>query len=75
VPPGSGPGNLTGIVELETDQVEVLPDYPLNAVRVEIVNPNGDGVRCWFELGAALDFPLRIAVACARLRGIRGTTP
>jgi hypothetical protein len=72
---GGSPGNLTGIVELEIDQVDVRPDYALNAIAIEIVNPAGDGVRCRFDLGEALDFALRIAVACARLRGITGTTP
>jgi hypothetical protein len=75
LPPGTPPGNLSGIVELEIDTVDVAPHYPLNAVRIEIINPAGDGIRCWFDLGAALDFALRVAVACARLRGIAGTTP
>ena len=72
---GGSPGNISGIVELEIDQVDVRPDFPLNAVAIEIINPAGAGVRCWFDLGAVLDFALRVAVACARLRGITGTTP
>jgi hypothetical protein len=70
VPPGGPPGHLSGIVDLEIDQIEVVPDYPLAAVRVEIVNPAGDGVRFWLDLGLALDFALRVAGACAKLRGI-----
>jgi hypothetical protein len=65
---GSPPGNLSGIVDLEIDQFDVRPDYPLAAV--EIVNPTGDGVRMWFDLGLALDFALRVAGACAKLRGL-----
>jgi hypothetical protein len=67
---GSPPGNLSGIVDLEIDQLDVRPDYPLAAVAVEIVNPTGDGVRFWLDLGVALDFALRMAGACAKLRGI-----
>ena len=67
---GSPPGNLSGIVDLEIDQLDVRPDYPLAAVAVEIVNPTGDGVRFWLDLGVALDFALRVAGACAKLRGI-----
>jgi hypothetical protein len=67
---GSPPGNLRGIVGLELEQLDVRPDYPLNAVAVEIVHPTGDGVRCWLDLGLALDFALRVAGACAKLRGI-----
>jgi hypothetical protein len=67
---GSPPGNLSGVVDLEIDQLDVRPDYPLAAVAVEIVDPTGDGVRFWLDLGLALDFALRVAGACAKLRGI-----
>jgi hypothetical protein len=74
-PSGSPLGTISGIVELEVDQVTIRPDYPLNAVEVEILNPAGDGVRLLLDLGAALDVGLRIGIACARLRGIVRTTP
>ena len=45
VPTDGSPGNLTGIVDLEIDQLDVHPDYGLNAVAIEIVSPKGDGVR------------------------------
>ena len=32
---GGSPGNITGIVELEIDQVDVRPDYALHAVAIE----------------------------------------
>jgi hypothetical protein len=73
IPPsgaGTPPGNLSGIVDLEIDVLDVRPDYALNAVAVEIISPSGDGVRMWFDLGLALDFALRVAGACAKLRGI-----
>jgi hypothetical protein len=66
--PGGSPGNLTGIVELEIDQLDVRPDYGLNAIAIEIVSPTGDGVRLWLDLGAALDLVLRIVASCMRLR-------
>jgi hypothetical protein len=72
-PPGSPLGTISGIVELEVDQVTIRPDYPLNAVAVEIVSPAGHGVRLLFDLGAALDLALRIGIACAKLRGIAKT--
>jgi hypothetical protein len=53
---------------MEVDQVDIRPDYPLNAVAIEMINPDGNGVRCLFDLGAALDLALRITIACARLR-------
>jgi hypothetical protein len=68
VPPGGSPDNLTGIVDLEIDQLEVRHDYGLNAVAIEIVSPRGDGVRLWLDLGAALDLVLRIVASCMRLR-------
>jgi hypothetical protein len=74
-PSGSPLGTISGIVELEVNQVTIRPDYSLNAVAVEIVNPAGDGVRLLLDLGAALDLALRIGIACARLRGIAGATP
>jgi hypothetical protein len=74
-PSGIPLGTLSGIVELEVNQVTIRPDYPLNAVTVEILNPAGHGVRLLFDLGAALDVALRIGIACARLRGIVRTTP
>jgi hypothetical protein len=43
VPTDGSPGNLTGIVDLEIDQLDVHPDYGLNAVAIEIVSPKGDG--------------------------------
>jgi len=64
------PKCFSGIVDPEIDQLDVRPDYALNAVAVGIVNPTGDGVRMWFDLGLALDFALRVAGACAKLRGI-----
>jgi hypothetical protein len=39
------PGNVSGIVELEIDVLDIAPDPALNAVRVEILNPTGDSVR------------------------------
>jgi hypothetical protein len=75
VPPGGSSGNLSGIVDLEIDQIDIKPDYALNAVAVEIVNPAGDGVRCWLDIPMACDVALRIAVAIARLRRIVGTVP
>jgi hypothetical protein len=74
-PSGSPLGTISGIVELEVDQVTIRPDYLLNAVAVEILNPAGDGVRLLFDLGASLDMALRMGIACARLRGIVRTTP
>jgi hypothetical protein len=74
-PSGSPLGTLSGIVELEVNQVTIRPDHALNAVAVEILNPAGDGVRLLFDLGAALDVALRIGIACARLRGVVRTTP
>jgi hypothetical protein len=68
VPTGGSPDNLTGIVDLEIDQIEVRHDYGLNAVAIEIVSPKGDGVRLWLDLGAALDLVLRIVASCMRLR-------
>jgi hypothetical protein len=68
VPIGGSPDNLTGIVDLEIDQLEVRHDYGLNAVAIEIVSPSGDGVRLWLDLGAALDLVLRIVASCMRLR-------
>jgi hypothetical protein len=68
-PPGNPP-SLSGIVDLEIDQLDLRPDYAFNAVQVEIVNPTGDGVRCWFDLGLALDFALRMVAACMRLWGL-----
>ena len=68
VPTDGSPGNLTGIVDLEIDQLDVHPDYGLNAVAIEIVSPKGDGVRLWLDLGAALDLVLRINASCMRLR-------
>jgi hypothetical protein len=68
VPTDGSPGNLTGIVDLEIDQLEVHPDYGLNAIAIEIVSPKGDGVRLWLDLGAALDLVLRIVASCMRLR-------
>jgi hypothetical protein len=68
VPTDGSPGNLTGIVDLEIDQLDVHPDYGLNAVAIEIVSPKGDGVRLWLDLGAALDLVLRIVASCMRLR-------
>jgi hypothetical protein len=59
-----------GVVELVPADLEVRPDYGYNAVQVEAVNSNGDGVSMLLDLGASLDFALRIAVACARLRGV-----
>ena len=68
VPTDGSPGNLAGIVDLEIDQLDVHPDYGLNAVAIEIVSPKGDGVRLWLDLGAALDLVLRIVASCMRLR-------
>jgi hypothetical protein len=68
VPTGGSPDNLTGIVDLEIDQIEVRHDYGLNAIVIEIVSPKGDGVRLWLDLGAALDLVLRIVASCMRLR-------
>ena len=45
VPTDGSPGKLTGIVDLEIAQLDVHPDYGLNAVAIEIVSPKGDGVR------------------------------
>ena len=70
--PGSWPGN-TGILDLQVDVLEVKPEYALNAVQVEIANPDGNGVRCWRDLGAALDLAMRLVAGCMRLRGL--TTP
>jgi hypothetical protein len=68
VPTDGSPGNRTGIVDLEIDQLDVHPDYGLNAIAIEIVSPKGDGVRLWLDLGAALDLVLRIVASCMRLR-------
>ena len=68
VPTDGSPGKLTGIVDLEIAQLDVHPDYGLNAVAIEIVSPKGDGVRLWLDLGAALDLVLRINASCMRLR-------
>ena len=38
--PGSWPGN-TGILDLQVAVLEVKPEYALNAVQVEIANPDG----------------------------------
>lgn len=78
VPPGGSSGNppiLSGINDLEIDQIDIRPDPALDAVAVEIVNPQGNGVRFWLDYALGLDTALRIATACARLRGITGTTP
>jgi hypothetical protein len=72
VPPGSWPGN-TGIIDLQVDVLEVKPEYALNAVQVEIANPDGNGVRFWLDLGASLDLAMRLVANCMRLRGL--TTP
>jgi hypothetical protein len=64
LPPG------IGVVDVEIDQLDVAPDYLLNAVRLEIVNPGGDGVRCWLDFGMALDVALRLAASVARLRKV-----
>jgi hypothetical protein len=45
------------------------PEYALNAVQVEIANPDGNGVRCWRDLGSALDVAMRLVAGCMRLRG------
>ena len=71
---GGSPGN-PGIVDLEVGSYAVRPDFPLNAIEVEIVNPVGDGVRCLFSWAQALDFALKIATATTRLRGGAGTVP
>jgi hypothetical protein len=39
------------------------------------VNPQGNGVVLLFDIAAAWDLALRVAVSIARLRGIMGTTP
>jgi hypothetical protein len=67
--PSDGPAaQAAGVLDMEVDQVDIRPDYPLNAVAIEMINPDGNGVRCLFDLGAALDLALRITIACARLR-------
>jgi hypothetical protein len=72
VPPGSPPGNLQGVVDLEIDVFDIKPEYSLSAVEITILNPAGDGVRMWLDLGLALDVALRIGVAVTRLRGLAG---
>jgi hypothetical protein len=67
--PGSWPGN-TGIIDLQVDVLEVKPEYALNAIQVEIANPDGNGVRFWLDLGAALDLAMRLVASCMRLRGL-----
>ena len=58
------------VVELVPDVLEVRPDYAYNAVQVEAVNANGDGVSMLIDYGLALDLALRLAGACARLRRV-----
>jgi hypothetical protein len=70
--PGSWPGN-TGIIDLLPDVLDVRPNYALNAVQIEIVNQDANGVRVLLDLGAALDLAMRLVAACMRLRGL--TTP
>ena len=72
--PGGGAGN-PGIVDLEVGTYDVRPDFPLNAVQIEIVDPTGAGVRCLFGWAQALDIALKIATATTRLRGGTGTVP
>jgi hypothetical protein len=68
----SGNPSISGINDLEIGTIDIAPDYPLAAVRIELVSPTGDGIRCWIDYGLALDVALRIATACMRLRGIAG---
>jgi hypothetical protein len=71
LPPPGGPGNppsISGINEIEVDVFDMAPDFGLNAAQIEIPNPTGDGIRCWLDLGLALDIALRLSVCVARLR-------
>jgi hypothetical protein len=55
---------------LEIDVLDIAPEPALNAVRVEIVNPAGDGVRVWLDLPLVLDVALRLVAAHMRVRGL-----
>jgi hypothetical protein len=64
------PDTIHGVNEIEVGTLDVTPDYVLEAVRLEIVNPAGDGIRVWVDMPLALDLALRLIGAYMRLRGL-----
>jgi hypothetical protein len=64
---GAEPSN-PGIVDLEVAVLDVRPEPALNAIKVEIANPTGDGVRILLDLGLTLDFAMRLVGSAMRLR-------
>jgi hypothetical protein len=57
-----------GVVELVPDAIEVRPDYAYEAIKLEIVNANGDGIETLVDQPLAFDLVLRLVAACMRLR-------
>jgi hypothetical protein len=66
-PSGGSPGNP--VVDVEATNVDVAPDFTLNAVRLEVTDQAGDGFRTFFSFDQALDTAMRIIGSIARLRG------
>jgi hypothetical protein len=68
--PSSNPPSISGIVDLEVDVLDIELDYALNAVKITVLNPAGDGILCWLDMPLALDAALRLVAAHMRLRGM-----
>jgi hypothetical protein len=59
--------------DIEAASIGVRTEFDLNAVELEVSDPNGEGFRTLLGWDQALDLALRFAVAVTRLRGIAMT--
>lgn len=57
-----------GVVELVAADIIITADHAFDAIKLELVDANGDGIETLLDYALALDLALRLAAACARLR-------
>jgi hypothetical protein len=61
---------ISGIVDLETDVLDIEPDHDLNAIKVTVLNPGGDGVVLLLDPPLVFDTALRLIGAYMRVRSM-----
>jgi hypothetical protein len=69
-PSGSESARNPTITEIEPVNVMVWADHDSGGVGIEIADQDGNGFMTLLDWAPALDAAMRIAAACAKLRGI-----